>query len=638
MNAMNSGGDEGQRMRTLVGKTALIVSIVAASCSLFFIYTGGFGQINMEWENGGYLLFSMFLCFLLYPSSKKRFSNRVSLVDWILSFLSVVAISYWMINYEDYTARAGNPNMWDLTMGGIAIVVIIEASRRVLGLVLPILAGTFLLYAYLGPYFPGELAHYGVSISRIIEYNAVSTGGMYGLVAEVASTYILPFIIFAAFIQKAGVGSAIEQLSYAIAGSSTGGPAKVAVVSSAIIGMVTGSSGANVVATGSYTIPMMKKAGYPAHWAAGVEGAASTGGQFMPPIMGASAFLIAEFTQTPYLEIIKVAAIPAILYFLGVFLMVHFIAAKLGLRGLPKEQLPKLKLVVLQKGYLLLPIFIILIVLVYGYSAQLAAFIAIISTIVLSFFRKETRLGPREIFGALVLGTKTALLIGATVGVIGLIVGIITMTGGGVKFSSFVVSFSGGYLFIAIILMGIAAYIIGMGVSITATYILVAVISVPAFVQLGVPLVAAHLACFWFSDLGGLTPPVCMVAYAASAIAGCDPYKAAFAGIRLAAPMLFMPFLFFYTPILLNGSTAEVFQAIITITIGTFSFAGMMQGYWFTIANLWERVLLGIATVLLFIPEIYTDILGISLILLVTYTNRRRKGSKFSEPRVVTSS
>lgn len=612
-------------LRNLTGKTNFVVTIVGAFFSLFFIYTGGFGQINLETHRGIFLLCSLFLSFLFYPPKRGLISNQPRLIDWVLSFTAIISVGYWMFVFAEYSNRAGKPFLSDIIMGGITLVLVIEASRRVLGYVLPILAIIFIMYAYFGPYIPGTLAHYGVSLSRIIEYNTAGMWGVYGLVINVAASYIFPFIIFAAFIQKAGVGSAVEHIALALAGGRTGGPAKVAVFASAIIGSITGSSGANVVATGSYTIPLMKNCGYKPEQAAAIEGAASSGGQFMPPIMGASAFLIAEFTETPYIEIIKVAAIPALLYFLGVGMMVHFIAARTGLKGLPSDRLPKIKDAILQEGYLLFPIVSVLIILLMGYSPNYAAFISILLTVVISAPRKKTRMGPQKILEALVLGARNSLLIGATVGVIGLIVGIVTQTGLGVKFSSFVISLSGGYLPFCIGLIAIAAYIIGMGVSITATYILVSVIAAPALVELGVPLVTSHLAIFWYCDLGGLTPPVCMLMYAASAIAGCHPISAAYTAIRVASPMLFMPFLFIYTPILLDGPPLKVAQAIITIAVGTITFAGMMQGYWFTIANIFERILLGLATFLFFYPELYTDIIASGVLILVTILNRRRK-------------
>jgi len=613
------------KMRHLGGKSALIASIAAAGFSALFIYTSGFGFISSEIHRGGYLLFTMILCFLLYPSRKGRDRDRVPVLDCVLCLLAITAIGYWIIEYPSYAYRIGNPNWMDIVVGAIVIVLSFEMARRVVGYVLPILAAAFVLYAYFGPYVPGILAHFGYKTIRVVEFLGVSMSGIYGIVTNTYASFIFPFIVFASFLQAAGAGSAIEAFSRAIAGGTRGGPAKVAVVSSGFIGSITGSSAANAVATGSYTIPMMKRAGYKPHVAAAVEAAASTGGQFLPPIMGAAAFLIAAFTDTSYLEIIKLAAVPAILYFLGVGMMVHFIAAREGLKGLPKDQLPKLWTVIRQRGHLLLPIPILLTVLIAGFSPQRAAFAAIMSAVLLSYVRRDTRMGPRELLDALVSGARNSLTVGATAGVIGIIIGVVTMTGLGIKFSAIVLSLSGGILPITILLTAVGGYIIGMGVTITATYILLSVLAVPALMELGVPLLTAHLVVFWFCETGGVTPPVALVAFAASSIARCNPYKAGLAAVRLASPLFIAPFLFVYTPILFNGPPAQVIETMASSAIGFIAYGGMMQGYWVRRTSIVERVVLGFAALCLFIPSIYSDILGVGVLAGVTLMNRRKQ-------------
>jgi TRAP transporter 4TM/12TM fusion protein len=612
-------------MRQLSGNLDLLTRIIAFGFSAFFLYTCAFGLISSELHRGGYLLFTFLLCFMLYPSRRGSTSNRLMPIDWILWILVIISFGFWIIEYPSYAYRIGNPNQLDIIIGSIVIILSIEVARRAVGYVLPILAVIFLIYAYLGPYVPGILGHYGFGIQRIVEYNAVSMGGIYGLVTNTYATFIFPFIVFASFLQAAGGGVAIAEIATAAAGTARGGPAKIAVVSSGFIGSVTGSSAANAVVTGSYTIPLMIKTGYKPHTAAAVEAAASTGGQFMPPIMGAAAFLIASFTETSYLTIIKLSTIPAILYFLGVGMMVHFIAAREGLTGLPREQLPRLKTVLLKRGYMLLPIIIILAVLIAGYSAQLAAVVAIISTILLSYIRKDTRMTPEKIIDALITGAKNSLSVGATAGVIGIIMGVVTMTGLGIKFSSVVISLSGGILPFTIIFVGLAGYLLGMGVTITATYILLSVLAVPALMQLGVPLITAHLVAFWFCETGGVTPPVALVAFAASSIAGCSPYRAGVAAVRLASPLFILPFLFVYTPILFNGPLLNVIETIVSSAIGICAFAGMMQGYWLKKTNIVDRVLLGIAALCLFVPNILFDLLGLVLLGVVTFVHLKKR-------------
>jgi len=615
-----------QQMRQLDGISRIFVNSVAALFSIYFIYTSGFGLVSIEMHRGGYLLLTYVLIFLLFPFRRGSKEYKIPFYDWMLCAVTITVISYWIVTYPEFgVKRIGNPNRTDISMGAILLLLSFEVARRVVGYVLTTLAALFLLYAYFGPYVPGILGHYGYTIPRIIEFLACSMGGIYGIVTNTYSTFIFPFVIFATFLQAAGAGPAISEISLALAGGTRGGPAKVAVIASGFIGSVTGSSAANAVATGSYTIPMMMKAGYRPHEAAAVEAAASTGGQFMPPVMGAAAFLIAAFTDTPYFDIVKVSIIPSFLYFLGVGMMVHFIAARRGLEGLSPENIPNLKFAFLYKGYLLLPIFVILGALMLGYSANIAAFYAIISTYLLSFIRKETRMTPLKVLDALIEGSKTFLMVGSTAGVIGIIIGTVTMTGVGIKFSAVVLALSQGILPLTLLLVAIGGYIIGMGVTITATYILLSVLAAPSLMDYGIPLLTAHLIVFWFCETGGVTPPVALVAFAASGIAKCDPNRAGFAAVRLASPLFIMPFLFAYTPLLLDGPLPNVIETILSATIGIIAYAGMMQGYWLRFAHVLERILLGAGAVCLFVPNIYSDLIGIGLLAAATVVNLKRQ-------------
>ncbi len=617
-------GETKERMRQLEGKAGWIVNGIAATFSFFYIYTSGLGLLTTEIHRGMYILFTMVLCFMLYPSRGKSPANRITIVDAILCSLAMIAVLYWIIEFPAYaTDRVRNPIAADIVMGVIITVLSLEMARRTVNLILPLLALVFLMYAYFGPYVPGALGHPGFSISSIVESVACDVGGIYGIVANTYATFVFPFIIFASFLKAAGAGDAIESLAMAIAGGSRGGPAKVAVVSSGIIGSITGSSAANAVATGAYTIPLMKRAGYKPHVAAGVEAAASSGGQMLPPVMGAGAFLLATFTETAYVDLIKIAAIPAVLYFFSVGCMVHFIAGREGLKGLPRDELPKLRIVLVKQGYLLLPIFVILALLIARHSPQKAAFWAIICTVALSYLKKETRMGPRKLLEALILAAKNSLVVGATAGTVGIIVGITLMAGLGIKFSAIILGFSHDMLFLTIVMTAVASYIMGMGLTVTASYVVVSVLAVPALVELSVPLVVAHLVVFWYVETGQVTPPVALAAFAASGIARCDPNKAGFAAVRLASPLLITPFLFVYTPLLLNGPVFNIVETIVSVTIGFVAYAGMMQGFWLRRADVLERFILGIAAVCLFIPSIYTDIAGLAILAGVTVLNRR---------------
>lgn len=616
--------DEILTKRSLTGFPLIIFQILAFSLSAYYLYTCALGIVNMQQHRGIYFLLTMLLIFLLFPAFKTK-NNKVPVYDWILMFMALFVIGFWILDFNEYVQhRTGMPSTRDIILGVFLILLSLEMGRRVVGKTLPILALIFIAYAYLGPYLPGILGHYGFSTKMIVENIAVTMGGIYGIVTNTYATYIFPFIVFASFLQASGAGDAIENIARSIAGKHKGGAAKIAVVSSGLIGSVTGSSAANAVMTGAYTIPMMKKLGYKSHDAAGIEAAASTGGQFMPPIMGAAAFLIASFTETPYIEIIKIAFIPAILYFIGVGFMVHFLAGKENLKGLPSEQIPKFSSVILKEGYLLSPVIIIIVLLVIGYSVQYSAVAAIFLSIGLSYFKKEYRITPKKFIKTLITAAKTSLMVGSTAGVIGIIMGIITLTGLGLRFSAFIIALSGGILPITLLFIAFAGYVLGMGVTITSSYILLSILAAPALVQLGVPLLTAHLVVFWFCQTGGVTPPVALVAFAASSIAKCSPVKAGNSAVKLASPLFIMPFLFVYTPLLFTGTLPSIIATVISSVIGMITFAGLIQGYWFKLASPLVRILLAVSSVLMFIPYIITDLAGIVLIAVTTYINIKK--------------
>lgn len=631
-NAKKQAKAVADRRRPIEPKNKLLFYFVFATgafFSFFFLLTSGIGSFSSESHRGVYFALTMVLTFLLFRSTMKNKNPNPSVIDLLLAVTAIVVVWIWIDIYPFYAVRrAGNPDTIHLVIGALVILLSLELARRVVGYVLPAMALFFLLYAYFGPYVPGMLGHYGFEFDRIFEFIGFSMEGIWGVVMNTYASYIFPFIVFASFLDAAGGGKAIEKISTALAGGARGGPAKVAVVSSGLIGSVTGSSAANAVITGAYTIPIMKNLGYRAHTAAGIEAAASTGGQFMPPIMGAAAFLIAAFTRIPYTSIVKISIIPAFLYFLGVGMMVHFIAARRGIKGIPKAQLPRLWPTVAKEGYLLLPIIVIFVMIVRGFSPQLAAYWSIISAIALSWITPENRMTPRALLQTLYKAAKNSLTVGATAGVIGIIVGIVSMTGLGMKFSQFIISLSGGMLPLTILFIALGGYIIGMGVTITATYILLAVLAVPALVNLGVDPIAAHLLVFWFCNVGGITPPVCLVAFAASAIADCKPMDAGWAAMRLASPLFIIPLLFVYTPILFNGPPVDVWATVITSTIAIIAYAGMMQGYWLKRANVVHRVVLGISALLLFIPSPATDIAGAVLLALISLINYKSSESE----------
>ena len=458
--------------------------------------------------------------------------------------------------------------------------------------------------------------------------------------ADVLATYVILFIFFGAFLQKSGAGRFFIDLPLSVAGRTAGGPAKVAVMASALFGSISGSAIANTVATGAFTIPMMKRAGFRNHVAGAIEPAASIGGMFMPPVMGAGGFLMAELTGIPYVNIMLMSVFPACLYFLSVLTMVHFEAKKHGIEGL-QEDIPRPLAILRQQWYMSLPLVVIIVLMLMGYSPGMAAFWATLGCIVVSWVKKETRMGPREIFEAMVTGARNTLVIGAAVGVIGIIVGAIALTGIGLKFSAIIISLAGGNLAIAIVLVGLASLVLGMGVPVTAAYLITAVLAVPALGELGVMIVAAHQIVYWFSQDSNITPPVCVAAYAGAAIAGSDPWKTGWTSFKFAKLLYVMPFLFAYTPAILikNWDTVpataypmwEVVFAFFSATVGTLSFSALTMGYLVRRTTLAEWVFFAVATVLCYIPGLVTDISGIAMVVALVFWQKRKNRLQLEE-------
>ncbi|HSR72387.1 MAG TPA: TRAP transporter permease, partial [Kiloniellales bacterium] len=546
--------------RTLTGPFAAIYAVIAAGFSLWYLYTSGFGLVSTETNRGYYLLFTSLLVFLRFPARRGAPAGRPSLVDLVLIALTVVSIGYWMDQYVSYAMfRVSDPNRWDLIMGAIAIAITLETSRRVLGPVIPIIGVLFLLQLYYGPYLPGKMSHSGLPVDRIIEFTYSTQEAMFGVVTATFATFVFPFMIFGAFLERSGAGSFFMELATALTGRWRGGPAKIATMSSALFGSISGSSVANVVASGTFTIPMMKRIGFKPHHAGGIEAIASTGGQIMPPIMGAGVFILATLTQTSYLSIALMNVIPAILFFMFVLLMVDLEAMRTGLKGLPDDEIPRVMDVLRRGWHFFIPLVVVITLLFRGYSPDFGAFWGTVSCLVLSWLRPETRMGPRAFFRAIVTGAHNNTSAGAAIGSLGVIIGGIILSGLGLKFSAVLVEFAGGNLFFTVLLVTIISIVIGMGSSTTGSYIILAVVAAPALVHLGVPEIAAHLVVFYAACLSNITPPVCVSAFAAAGIAGSDPMKTGLAAMKFGTTLLLVPFSFVYVPeILLYGSAADI--------------------------------------------------------------------------------
>ncbi|WP_022661171.1 TRAP transporter permease [Paucidesulfovibrio longus] len=622
--------------RKLHGFWGLFISVLGVFMVSFYYFNAGVQSTATNYYRGIYVLITYVLVFLCYPMLASSNRERPTALDILLALVSVGCIGYWIIEFPDLNYRMGAETQLDLAVSLVGLVVSLEVCRRVLGWSMTIAGLLFLFYGYFGPYFPGPLAHRGLTVHDIGITLFISLDGVFGIMANVLVTYVILFIFFGSFLHKSGVGKFFIDWPLALAGKTTGGPAKVAVVASAFFGSVSGSAIANTVSTGAFTIPLMKRAGFRPHVAGAIEPAASIGGMFMPPIMGAGGFLMAELTNTPYVEIMKMAIFPAFLYFLSVFAMIHFEAKKHDIRGLEDEDLGRARDIFKKHWYKSLPLVIIVAMMLKGYSPGASAFWATVSCIVISWFDPEYRMGPKQIWDAIVVGAKNTLVIGATVGVIGIIVGTIAKTGIGLKFSDIIIAMATSVpdmmqLPIAILLIGIASLVLGMGVPVTASYLIVAVLAVPAlnelFVLSGVypdalpgeiayGLIAAHMIVYWFSQDSNITPPVCVAAYAGAAIAGADPWKTGWTSFKFAKLLYVVPFLFAYEPgMLLHGSFMDVGMTFASAIIGTIAFSSLTMGYMIRRTTWYEWLLFAVGTFMCYHPNRITDVLGIGVCL-----------------------
>jgi len=614
-------------MRKLNRALSIAAKVISTFFGFFYLYTSGFGIFSSESHRGIYLLCTYILCLLYYPAYKKDPYNKLlSVVDGILIVLASISIVYWMAEYGNYASqRVAWPNRWDTIWGAVLIIVSLEVTRRVMGWVLATVGFAFVIQTYLGPYLPGVFSHQGMDFVRIIEFNYSTMEGIFGTILSVFATYVMPFLVFGAFLQKSGGGQFFIDLARAIAGRMAGGPALIAVFGSAVFGSMSGSPVANVVATGSFTIPMMKKAGFKAEFAGAVEAAASTGGQFLPPIMGAGAFILATFTETPYGEIVLMALVPALLYYLSVSSMVYFRARRMGINGMKKEELPKVGEVLKKGWYYAFTLVIAFVIIAAGFSPPITAFWASVFVTICSMFRKETRFTIKRLFETLNAAGSNSLTVGSTVGTLGLVMGGITLSGMGVTFSQLLLSASGGYLFLTIILIAIIATIVGMGLPTAASYIVMSILAAPSLITLGVPVVQAHMLCFWLALTSNITPPVCVAAFAAASVAESDPMKTGLHAVRLGIFLYALPFAFVYTPeVMLIGENALMIVGVVSaFFLATIGLAAGFQGWLLRNLDAWERLLYLISAVLLMVAGWYTGLPGgVLLIVLILYNYR----------------
>ena len=613
-------------------KLGILVSTIAISFSLFHLWIAGFGALEAIKLRSIHLTFVMVLIFLLYPARKKGMKGNPGIFDWVMVALSLVAGLYMVFANDQLAMRGGLPITRDYIVGALGILVVMEAGRRALGPELPILGGIFLLYAYIGEYVPGTFGHSPFSLNRIIAHMYLGSEGIFGVALGVSATFIFLFVLFGAFLGETGMAKLINDSSMAMAGTSPGGPAKVAVFASGIMGTISGSAVANVATTGAFTIPLMKSVGYKPHFAGAVEAVASTGGQLMPPVMGAAAFIMAEFLNIPYKSIMLAAVIPAFLYYLAVFAMVHLEALKTGLKGVSRDQLPIMKEVLKERGHLVLPLVAIVYLLMKGVTPTYAAFYGILVAIGASFLRKTTRMSWRGLLMALEMGAKASIGVAIATAVVGFIVGVSSLTSLGITLGDNMISFAHGNLFATLVLTMITAIILGMGMPTTAVYIVGATIAAPALLKLGIAPLAAHLFVFYFGNISNVTPPVALAAFTGAGIAGASPSKTGWTAARLASAGFIIPFIWIYSPALIaQGSLGEILWAVVTATVGIIALACAVQGYMLKTTNIIQRVLLLVAAFGLIKPGLITDTLGISVLIGVYLWQRFERNSTIAK-------
>lgn len=626
--------DRESNTRVWVGKPKTVISVILAAFSLWCIYVTLFATFLEEIRLTSFMGMIILMGFLIYPA--KKGTQKVNYMPWydiVMMVVGSAAFFYFTFNAETIVNQGTRFEWYQIAIGVVGILALIEVTRRCVGMPILIVAGFFILYAMI---YGLTNPDFFLRLRYFIRNLFYTKEGIFSTPVNVCSKYIVVFIIFGAFLERTGISNFFIELANCVAGRFAGGPAKVAVISSALCGMVSGSSVGNTVTTGSVTIPMMKKTGYAPEFAGAVEAASSTGGQIMPPIMGAAAFLMADFVGVPYSSIIGRAILPAILYFTGIFISVHLEAKRLNLSGIPKEKLPKMSHL-LKKIYLLLPL-VMLVVWVSGnyMTMQKAASYAIVLSIVVSLFDKENRITPHKVLDALVAGGKSTITVGAACGVAGIIAGTITMTGLANDLINAIVGIAGDKLIIALILTMLCCIVLGMGVPTTANYCIMAATTAPILIRMGVPTMAAHFFVFYFGIVADITPPVALAAYAGSAIAKSKPMKTAFNASKLAIAVFIVPYMFCYTPamLLIDTTPLRVVQIAITAFIGVFAVASALEGYCFARMHMITRIVIAAGGLMLIHPALLTDVIGIAVVVATLVFNRAVEKKKYAATAV----
>jgi TRAP transporter 4TM/12TM fusion protein len=602
--------------------------LVAIAWSIFQIYAVLVGFLHPLILYPIHVTFAVTLVFLNYPTFKEGQTSKV--LDALLAVFTFAIGIYLILNFQRFSTRipfVHSATAWDIFLGVSLVILLLEACRRTVGLSLTVIAILFIVYGFAGKYMPGLLAHRGLSVERFVDLQVLSPNGIFGLPIGVSAELVFYFILFGAFLERSGGGELFSDLAYSVTGRFRGGAAKTSVVSSALYGTISGSAVANVVVDGMITIPLMKRSGFNPAFASAVEAVASTGGQIMPPVMGAAAFILAQIVGVSYWEVAIAAAIPACLYYVALYFAIDFESVKRGLLGLSKAELPDVKTGLKLRIHLLIPLAIMVYYIISGEVTPVtAAFRAILVTVAVSFLRKATRMGPQRLLAALEKGGKEAGSVAVPCAVAGVVIGVVINSGLGLKFTDLMIYFSGGVLIITLILVMVAVIILGMGMPTSAAYLLAAILMAPALINLGVTPLAAHMFIFYFAVISMITPPVALAAYAAASIGEADLWETGIAAFKIAIPGFLIPFIFVYdNGLLLKGPWVEiVWRTLITI-IGIIGLAGSIMGYYARRTTLFDRVLLFIGSILLILPEKITDFIGLAILAGLFFLQRHRE-------------
>jgi len=616
------------------GMLAFIIAVLSVSLSLFHLFIAYSGAVEAHAFRSTHLAFILVLAFLLKPLGRKSWRDPINgwfLVDAVCILLVVFIQIYTLYDLDAFIFRRGDLTDWDIRLGTVFLILLLEATRRTVGWAMVIIASFFLAHTALSDHFIGILFGPPASWFTIIDYIFMRENGIFGIPLMVMATYIFLFILFGSLLVQSGAGRFFINVALALTGYRVGGPAKASVLSSALMATVSGSAVANVVTTGSFTIPLMKRIGYRPYFAGAVEACASSGGQIMPPVMGAAAFIIAEFLNIPYLKVALAAFFPAVIYFFSIMVQVHFEARKRNLATLPREELPRFWDEVKRGGHLFLSILIIIGILLAGYTPMLAAFWAILALFGMSFIRRETRLSPVRLLAAMEDGARKAIPVSVACAAAGIIIGCVFVSGLGLKFTNLIVTIAAGRLWVALVLTMFASLILGMGLTTTAVYITVAALVVPSLVEMGVVPIAAHLFAFYFGLVSAITPPVALASFAAAGIAGSNPMRTGAVSFRIGLAKYILPLVFVYDPgMLFVGDAWQVLWGIARGFLGIYALTITTEGFLFSRVGILGRLLAAASAVLLFYPRVETDVVGVAglILLVIFYKLRERLPSK----------